>query len=133
MLVKKISLIVSDFSQKGARRWGRDIRPFLLAQGLEKLRHIVQMLGLAYKTKNPTLVELNFPVVSLEFPLYLKWLENCLKYTEVIVGGSPISYIFPHPQEAYQKGQATRKRCLEEYSLSLKAMAVGLKGVIEGL
>ena len=42
-----------------------------------------------------------------------------------------IDYIFAHPQEAYNKGQAARKRCIQHYSL--EAMASCLHSVIEGV
>ena len=53
----KISLIVSDLSSKGAGRWGGAIRPFLLAQALQKLGHQVKLFGLAYASDAPTLAD----------------------------------------------------------------------------
>jgi glycosyltransferase involved in cell wall biosynthesis len=41
----KISILVSDLSEKGAGRWGGAVRPFLLAQSLQKLGVAVEILG----------------------------------------------------------------------------------------
>ena len=41
----KISILVSDLSEKGAGRWGSAVRPFLLAHALQKLGVAVEILG----------------------------------------------------------------------------------------
>ncbi len=44
----KISILVSDLSSSGSGRWGGAVRPFLLAQALQKLDCEVEILGIAY-------------------------------------------------------------------------------------
>lgn len=41
----KVSILVSDLSEQGAGRWGGAVRPFLLAQALQKLECQVEVLG----------------------------------------------------------------------------------------
>ncbi len=84
MLAKNVSLIVSDFSQKGAGRWGGAIRPFLLAQALQKLGYSLKLFGLAYESKSPVLVELEFPVVSLTCPYYSGILQSWRVISELL-------------------------------------------------
>ena len=69
MLAKNISIIVSDFSQRGAGRWGGAIRPFLLAEALQKLGHTVKLFGLAYERKSSSLPE-DISIFALECPYY---------------------------------------------------------------
>src|SRR5512141_3157524 len=40
-----ISLIVSDLSSRGAGRWGGAVRPFLIAQALQRLGCQVKLVG----------------------------------------------------------------------------------------
>ncbi|MGA0200142.1 MAG: glycosyltransferase family 1 protein, partial [Prochlorotrichaceae cyanobacterium] len=40
----KVSILVSDLSEKGAGRWGGAVRPFLLAQALQRLGVAVEIL-----------------------------------------------------------------------------------------
>jgi glycosyltransferase involved in cell wall biosynthesis len=43
-----ISLVVSDLSRSGAGRWGGAVRPFLLAQALQKLNCRVKLIGFRF-------------------------------------------------------------------------------------
>jgi glycosyltransferase involved in cell wall biosynthesis len=66
-----ISLIVSDLSSTGAGRWGGAVRPFLLAQALQKLGHHVKLFGLAYETgATPVKIE-DYSLFSLSCPYYV--------------------------------------------------------------
>nr|WP_245927465.1 glycosyltransferase [Aphanothece hegewaldii] len=64
-------MIVSDLSSTGAGRWGGAIRPFLLAQALEKLGHHVKLFGLAYENETPPVKIEDYSVVSLPCPYYV--------------------------------------------------------------
>lgn len=66
-----ISIIVSDLSSAGAGRWGGAIRPFLLAQALEKLGHHVKLFGLAYENETQSLKIEDYSVVSFPCPYYV--------------------------------------------------------------
>ena len=65
-----ISLIVSDLSSKGAGRWGGAIRPFLLAQALQKLGHKVKLFGIAYDDDLPPTTYQDLPVICVPCPYY---------------------------------------------------------------
>ncbi|MGF1480125.1 MAG: glycosyltransferase family 4 protein [Cyanophyceae cyanobacterium] len=53
---------MSDLSGKGSGRWGGAVRPFLLAQALEKLGLEVEMLGVAFDDDTP--VSTTIPTIS---------------------------------------------------------------------
>jgi glycosyltransferase involved in cell wall biosynthesis len=42
---RKISILVSDLSTRGAGRWGGAVRPFLLAQALQQIGWAVELVG----------------------------------------------------------------------------------------
>lgn len=65
-----ISLIVSDLSTKGAGRWGGAIRPFLLAQALQKLGHQVKLFGLGYDSDLPPITDDQLSVFCVRCPYY---------------------------------------------------------------
>ncbi|MGK7942640.1 MAG: glycosyltransferase family 4 protein [Crocosphaera sp.] len=65
-----ISLIVSDLSSKGAGRWGGAIRPFLLAQALQKLGHQVKLFGIAYEENGIPKLPEDLPIISIPCPYY---------------------------------------------------------------
>jgi glycosyltransferase involved in cell wall biosynthesis len=65
-----ISLIVSDLSSKGAGRWGGAIRPFLLAQALQKLGHNVKIFGIAYEENGSSILPQDLPIISFPCPYY---------------------------------------------------------------
>ncbi|EAZ91081.1 glycosyltransferase family 4 protein [Crocosphaera chwakensis] len=65
-----ISLIVSDLSSKGAGRWGGAIRPFLLAQALQKLGHTVKIFGIAYEENGLSELPQDLPIISIPCPYY---------------------------------------------------------------
>lgn len=44
----KVTLVVSDLSKSGAGRWGGAVRPFLLAQALQKLGCRVKLIGFTF-------------------------------------------------------------------------------------
>ena len=41
----RVSLLVSDLSQRGAGRWGGAVRPFLLSQALQRAGYAVEIVG----------------------------------------------------------------------------------------
>ena len=61
----KVSLIVSDLSRKGAGRWGGAIRPFLLAQALQKLGCQVKMFGVAFDEPASPTADPDLPIISV--------------------------------------------------------------------
>ena len=65
-----ISLIVSDLSSKGAGRWGGAIRPFLLAQALQKLGHQVKLFGIAYEENGIPKLPEDLSITSIPCPYY---------------------------------------------------------------
>ncbi|MEA5511198.1 glycosyltransferase family 4 protein [Crocosphaera sp. UHCC 0190] len=65
-----ISLIVSDLSSKGAGRWGGAIRPFLLAQALQKLGHKVKLFGIAYDQDAPPVTYQDLPIICVPCSYY---------------------------------------------------------------
>jgi glycosyltransferase involved in cell wall biosynthesis len=60
----KISIVVSDLSSSGAGRWGGAVRPFLLAQALQKLDYQVEILGIAYERNSSSLVNSDIPIFT---------------------------------------------------------------------
>jgi glycosyltransferase involved in cell wall biosynthesis len=58
----KISIVVSDLSSSGAGRWGGAVRPFLLAQALQKLDYRVEIFGIAYDRSASNLVDSEIPI-----------------------------------------------------------------------
>lgn len=66
----KISFVVSDLSSKGAGRWGGAIRPFLLAQALQKLGHQVKLVGLAYDEPASGAKDETIPLIAIPCPYY---------------------------------------------------------------
>lgn len=71
----KISLIASDLSQKGAGRWGGGVRPFLIAEALQRLGHQVQIIGLAFDSDSPTLTHPTIPVYPVPCQYYSGFLS----------------------------------------------------------
>lgn len=65
-----ISLVVSDLSSSGAGRWGGAVRPFLLAQALQKLGHRVKLFGIAYDGDSPPIARDDLPIVAVPCPYY---------------------------------------------------------------
>ncbi len=65
-----ISLIVSDLSSKGAGRWGGAIRPFLLAQALQKLGHQVKLFGIAYEENGIAKLPEDLSITSIPCPYH---------------------------------------------------------------
>ncbi len=60
----KISLVVSDLSRSGSGRWGGAVRPFLLAQALQKLNYRVELVGVAYNYDTSAIPDLDLPIFS---------------------------------------------------------------------
>ena len=52
---KKISILVSDFSQKSVGRWGGSVRTFILAEALENLGYDVELVGVNFGGDYPAL------------------------------------------------------------------------------
>lgn len=71
----KISLVVSDLSSKGSGRWGGAIRPFLLAQALQKLNYQVEILGIAFDSDGKTLSSSRVPIISFPSQYYSGFVE----------------------------------------------------------
>jgi glycosyltransferase involved in cell wall biosynthesis len=66
----KVSLVVSDLSASGSGRWGGAIRPFLVAQALQKLDYQVELVGIAYKDDAPPIVDEGLQVFSFPCQRY---------------------------------------------------------------
>ncbi|MGD1937385.1 MAG: glycosyltransferase family 4 protein [Cyanophyceae cyanobacterium] len=52
---KKISILVSDFSQESVGRWGGSVRTFILAEALETLGYDVELVGANFGDHYPAL------------------------------------------------------------------------------
>ncbi|MEM9246676.1 MAG: glycosyltransferase family 1 protein, partial [Cyanobacteria bacterium P01_F01_bin.153] len=52
---KKISILVSDFSQKSVGRWGGSVRTFILAEALENLGYDIELVGANFGEDYPAL------------------------------------------------------------------------------
>lgn len=77
----KISLVVGDLSKSGAGRWGGAVRPFLLAQALQKLGCQVKIVGFTFGDEVP-LSSTTIPVVSIvgkPYPQFLQSAQQLLK------------------------------------------------------
>ena len=78
----KISLIVSDLSERGAGRWGGAVRPFLLAQALRQLGCEVKIFGF---TQGNDLAIASTPELSIisipggHYPQFFKSAQSLLK------------------------------------------------------
>ncbi|MDJ0511386.1 MAG: glycosyltransferase family 4 protein, partial [Crocosphaera sp.] len=55
---------------KGAGRWGGAIRPFLLAQALQKLGHHVKLFGIAYEENGIPKLPEDLSITSIPCPYY---------------------------------------------------------------
>ncbi|MBE9114035.1 glycosyltransferase [Nodosilinea sp. LEGE 07298] len=62
----KISILVSDLSSQGAGRWGGAVRPFLLAQALQSMGYLVEMVGFSTETSAP--LSIDFPIHTISLP-----------------------------------------------------------------
>lgn len=82
----KISLVVSDLSGSGAGRWGGAVRPFLLAQTLQKLNCDVEMLGVAFGAETPTITNFNFPITAFPCQTHSGFLRAAKKLISRIDG-----------------------------------------------
>ncbi|GAB4370749.1 MAG: hypothetical protein Kow00121_11700 [Elainellaceae cyanobacterium] len=61
----KVSLVVSDLSTSGAGRWGGAVRPFLLAQALQKLGCQVKIVGFCFGDQAAIPSTDDLPVVAI--------------------------------------------------------------------
>ncbi|MGH2415947.1 MAG: glycosyltransferase family 1 protein, partial [Microcystaceae cyanobacterium] len=62
--------MVSDLSSKGAGRWGGAVRPFLLAQALQRLGYEVKLFGVAFNQDVPPVSDSDFPIISVPCKYY---------------------------------------------------------------
>lgn len=77
----KISLIVGDLSKNGAGRWGGAVRPFLLAEALQKLGCQVKIVGFCFgddAALTSTAVEIN-SIAGRPYPHFLRSARQLLQ------------------------------------------------------
>lgn len=81
----KISLVISDLSQSGAGRWGGAVRPFLLAQALQKLGCTVKLVGFHFGEAGAISSHADLPVIAVPgstYPRFLQSAQNLLKHVD---------------------------------------------------
>ncbi|WP_216351353.1 glycosyltransferase family 4 protein [Leptolyngbya sp. 'hensonii'] len=85
-------MIVSDLSPSGAGRWGGAVRPFLIAQALQKLGCSVEILGFGGEG-NPELVSSpKLPIYSFPARPYPGFLESSRQLCRAIQGDLVYAY-----------------------------------------
>lgn len=88
----KISILVSDLSEKGAGRWGSAVRPFLLAQSLQKLGIAVEILGFVPQP-NPALHSTDtLPITQIVGDRYPDLLKSAYQLCSHIQGDIVYAY-----------------------------------------
>lgn len=88
----KVSLIVSDLSQRGAGRWGGAVRPFLLSQTLQQLGHEVEILGFC-EGINPKLSSSSqLPIYQFPAVNYPQFLQSARQLLRQISGDVIYAY-----------------------------------------
>jgi len=78
----KISLIVSDLSERGAGRWGGAVRPFLLAQALRQLGCEVKIFGFTQENDLAIASTPELSIISIpggHYPQFFKSAQSLLK------------------------------------------------------
>lgn len=81
----KVSILVSDLSKSGAGRWGGAVRPFLLAQALQRLGYAVELVGFAFDgaATVPSTPELPVKAVAGQpYPQFLGAVRTLLQQIE---------------------------------------------------
>jgi len=91
----KISLVVSDLSQRGAGRWGGAVRTFLLAQALQRLHYRVEVVGFVFgDDTQPIAAEIPIATVpAREYPGFIGSAKQLLQK----LSGDIIYAIKPKP------------------------------------
>ncbi|MEY2976889.1 MAG: glycosyltransferase family 4 protein [Prochlorotrichaceae cyanobacterium] len=88
----KVSILVSDLSEKGAGRWGGAVRPFLLAQALQRLGIAVEILGFVPHL-NPNLTSTEtLPIKQIVGDLYPGLLKSAWQLCGQIEGDLVYAY-----------------------------------------
>ncbi len=94
LIPRKISILVSDLSTRGAGRWGGAVRPFLLAQALQQIGWAVELVGFTAEGETALDSSSDLPiktVVSRPYPQFLgsvQRLLNCIE-GEIIYAYKP--------------------------------------------
>ncbi|MEL7141846.1 MAG: glycosyltransferase family 4 protein [Cyanobacteria bacterium J06643_4] len=87
----KISIIASDLSSSGAGRWKGAVRPFLLAQALQKLGHQVEILGFS-DDDNGLPDDASLPIKVFKKESYPRFLKSARQLMAAIEGDIIIAY-----------------------------------------
>ena len=66
----RVSIVVSDLSSSGAGRWGGAVRPFLLAQALQRLGCQVKLVGFSFGSDAAICSTPELPVVAIKGGIY---------------------------------------------------------------
>ena len=80
----KVSLVVGDLSTSGAGRWGGAVRPFLLANALQKLNYQVEIVGFDFDNSNPTQTA-GIPITAIpgeHYPKFFKSAQELLQHID---------------------------------------------------
>jgi len=88
----KVSILVSDLSEKGAGRWGGAVRPFLLAQALQRCGVAVEILGFVPQP-NPNLTSTKtLPITQIVGDPYPGFLKSAWQLSRHIQGDIVCAY-----------------------------------------
>jgi glycosyltransferase involved in cell wall biosynthesis len=77
-----VSIVVSDLSNSGAGRWGGAVRPFLLAQALQKLGCRVKLVGFCFGEAGAIESTSNLPIVAIPgqpYPGFVRSVRSALR------------------------------------------------------
>ncbi len=89
----KVSIIASDLSSSGAGRWGGAVRPFLLAQALQKLNCEVEIVGFVDEDNVEIASSSEIPIVAIAaHKTYPKFLLSAKKLLDKISGDLIYAY-----------------------------------------
>jgi glycosyltransferase involved in cell wall biosynthesis len=78
----KVSIVVGDLSARGAGRWGGAVRPFLLAQALQKLGCRVKLVGFCFGEDAAIASTPELPVVAIPgrpYPGFVRSVQQLIK------------------------------------------------------
>ncbi|MBK4729557.1 glycosyltransferase family 4 protein [Oxynema sp. CENA135] len=89
---KKVSIVVSDLSVRGAGRWGGAVRPFLLARVLQKLDYEVEIVGFLFGEKPPFEPNLGIPIVYIPGENYPRFVNGARQLLDRLDGDIIYAY-----------------------------------------
>jgi glycosyltransferase involved in cell wall biosynthesis len=102
----KVSIVVGDLSSKGAGRWGGAVRPFLLAQALQKLGMAIEVLGFSDESES-TFPDATCPIRIFPYAPYPQFLGSVRHLMQSVRGD--IIYAYKTKASSFGMGLLARQ------------------------